>query len=72
MDKDYDFIGPPTIWVIFTVIGGITTAVGLIIALEYADKRLSPKPSTTKPSTTVQSSLTMSRESYLGQYFLYF
>lgn len=44
MNKD-EFIGPPTIWVVLTVVGGITTALGLIVTLEYASKRLSPKTS---------------------------
>ena len=44
MNKD-EFIGPPTIWVVLTVVGGIATALGLIVTLEYASKRLSPKTS---------------------------
>ncbi|MEA5464819.1 hypothetical protein [Leptothoe sp. PORK10 BA2] len=42
MNQD-EFIGPPTIWAVLTVVGGIATALGLIITLEYASKRLSPK-----------------------------
>ena len=58
MNKD-DFIGPPTIWVVLTVFGGIATALGLIITLEYAIRRLSPK---TRSVTT--SSLILPVESY--------
>ncbi len=59
MNQD-NFIGPPTIWVVLTVIGGITTAVGLIITLEYVSKRLSPRT-----SSAVKSSLTVPLESHL-------
>lgn len=40
-----NFIGPPTIWVVLTVIGGVATALGLIITLESINRRLSPKTS---------------------------
>lgn len=42
MNQD-EFIGPPTVWVVFTVVAGIATALGLIITLEYASKRVSPE-----------------------------
>ena len=58
MNQD-NFIGPPTIRVVLTVAAGIATAVGLIIFLEHVSKRLSPTN-----SSIVQSSLTMSGESY--------
>ena len=59
MNKD-DFIGPPTIWVLLTVVGGITTALGLILTLEYVNKRLSPQTT----SSSAQPSLTVSVESH--------
>ena len=53
MNKE-DFMGPPTIWVVLTVLGGISTALGLIITLEYASRKLLPKTgSAIKPSLLV-------------------
>ena len=40
MDNN-DFEAPPTGWVVFTVIGGIATGLGLIVSLEYLGDRLS-------------------------------
>lgn len=60
MNKD-EFIGPPTIWVLFTVVGGITTALGLILALEYVNKRLSPQST----GSLVQPSVAVSVTSHL-------
>ena len=40
--NDDNFEGPPTTWVVLTVIGGIATALGLIAGLEYLSDRLSP------------------------------
>ena len=39
--SDLNIEGPPTIWVISTVVGGIVTGVGLILGLEYLIDRLS-------------------------------
>ncbi len=66
MNQD-EFIGPPTIWVVFTVVGGIATALGLIITLEYANKRLSPKA-----NSIAQSSLADPVESRLNQNSFHF
>ena len=66
MNKD-EFIGPPTIWVVLTVFGGIATALGLIITLEYASRRLSPKT-----HSLTKSSLTVPLENHLEKDFYHF
>ncbi|EKU97889.1 hypothetical protein Lepto7375DRAFT_7134 [Leptolyngbya sp. PCC 7375] len=65
MNND-DFIGPPTIWVVLTVVGGIATALGLIVTLEYVSRRLSPET-----SSIPQSSLTVSVEKGLERQFIH-
>ncbi|ESA38988.1 hypothetical protein N836_29780 [Leptolyngbya sp. Heron Island J] len=65
--NEEDFIGPPTIWVVLTVLGGIATALGLIITLEYAIRRLSPKT-----GSATKLSLIVSVESHLEREFIRF
>lgn len=66
MNKE-DFVGPPTIWVVITMLGGIATALGLIITLEYASRRLSPKT-----DSATQLFLIVSIESLLERDFIHF
>ncbi len=58
MNKD-EIMGPPVIWVVLTVVGGIATALGLIVTLEYASKRLSPNT-----HSTIRFPLTSAINSY--------
>lgn len=62
MNQD-KLMGPPTIWVVLTVLGGIATALGLIATLEYASRRLSPQT-----RSVTKSSLILSVESNLEEY----
>ncbi|AFY39813.1 hypothetical protein Lepto7376_3633 [[Leptolyngbya] sp. PCC 7376] len=43
--QDEDFEGPPTVWVVGTVIAGVLSGIGLVMVLEYFSDRLSPDQS---------------------------
>jgi len=59
--NDENFEGPPAVLAFLTVVGGIATAIGLILTLEYVSDRLRLSTPAQSMNHSVQISTTIMR-----------